>query len=114
MSNNNKNFNPLKIQAIELFAIGGLQQREIAKEIGVSETTISSWKKDPNFIDDIIKRSRELLKQSLPHVYNRLSFVANQGDVKAIKLVIEHLERLEELRTKAAENQITFTWKSKE
>lgn len=104
------NWTPDQKRAIELLATGGLTYRDIAKQCNVSETTLFTWRKDPRFIDLVINRSREILKESLPDVYSALSGSAKGGDSRHIKIVLEHLEHLEEIKARYANQVITFTW----
>ena len=44
--------NPKQQKCLKLMVEGNLTQKEIAKQIGVIEGTISEWKKLPEFIDE--------------------------------------------------------------
>jgi transposase-like protein len=101
---------PDQKKAIELLAAGGMKYIDIAKECNVSEHTLYDWRKDARFMDLVIARARELLKESLPSVYSSLTTGAQSGDARHIKLVLEHLEKLEEIKARYADSIITFTW----
>lgn len=103
-----KGYTAKQTKGLELLAIGQKNHGEIAKEIGVSPSTISKWKKDPQFIEDVIIRAREILKQSMPDVYAILAKHAKSGNDKHIKIYLDHLEKLESIR--AGQASITFTW----
>lgn len=103
-------FNAKQNEAIELMATGKFKQREIAERIGLDESNISIWKRDPDFIDKIIKRSREILKASLPDIYDIAIAEATKGSFQHAKLIIEHIEKLESLN-KSDDRNITITWK---
>lgn len=104
-----------QLKAIELLAeTTELQQKEIACEVGVSETTFRKWKRNPEFIQAVITRSRELVKEALPDIYKSLSNNAKKGEPQHIKIVLDHLEKLEQMREKANEGSITFTWRTPE
>lgn len=45
-------------KCVELMALGNLSQREISKEIKVTEQTICSWKKDEEFMSELDSRVR--------------------------------------------------------
>jgi len=107
-----KVFNKRQLLAIELMARGNYKHlKEITKEVGCSEKTIYKWRNDPLFMAAVVDRSREIIKESLPSVYKVLSKEAGKGTHQHIKILLEHLERLEEQKTKALEGMITFTWK---
>jgi len=95
-------------KAIELLAKGEYKQCDIATEIGVAPNTLSKWKKDRLFAETVVSRSRALLKESLPEVYSALTKKSKLGKDRHIKIFLDHLERLEEV--KASQHNITFTW----
>ena len=96
------------IKGIELMALGQTTQEQIAKEIGVNPSTICKWKKDPAFLEAVIVRSREILRQQMPDVYASLAKGAKKGEAAHIRMYLEHIERLEQIR--AGQASITFTW----
>jgi len=98
--------------AIQLLAEGGHSYEEIAPLCKVSTHTIYNWRKDPRFMDEVIARARQLLKHNLPDIYNSLIHKAKKGNPRHIELVLKHLEKLEEMKAKYAENSITFTWEA--
>lgn len=95
-------------KGLELLAVGQMSQEEIAQEIGVNPSTISKWKKDQKFMEAVLERARVLLKQSMPEVYRSLKNGAKSGNDRHIKIYLDHLEKLEEIR--AGKASITFTW----
>ncbi len=103
-----------KTKAIELLAHGGMNYQDVAKECNVTEVTLRRWRKDPDFADKVLSRSRDLLKENLPDIYSVLFEEAKQGSHQHIKLVLDHLEFLEELRANVESAQITFTWERRE
>ena len=111
MDHLNKNqWTPEQLVAIELLAEGGHPYEEVAEHCKTSSHTIYNWRKDPQFMDEVIRKARENLKRNLPDIYRTLTSNAKEGNVKHIELVLKHLERLEEMKTKYAANSITFTW----
>lgn len=60
-----------------------------AKHIKADPATLSDWKKLPGFQAEVIKLCRSLVKDSLPDIYGALTDKAIEGDVPAIKLVME-------------------------
>jgi len=103
-------FSAKQLKAIELLALGNNTLAYVAKEVDVTVQTIYDWRKKPLFIEAVIQRSRELVRANLPEVYESLMTTAKTGSTQAIKLVLEHLEKLEELKASVAESTISFTW----
>lgn len=96
-------------KGIELMALGTMTQVAIAQELGVAEATVSKWKrKKKGFMDAVLIRARELLKQNIPEVYKALADKSKEGKDRHIKILLDHLEKLEEV--KASRANITFTW----
>jgi hypothetical protein len=97
--------------AVEMFAAGGHSLAAIAAVCDVHEKTVARWRKNPAFNDAVITRARELLKENLPDIYTVLGNLAKEGSHQHIRLLLEHLERIEEMRNNAMFGQVTFTWK---
>lgn len=105
---NMSGFSGKQAKCIEYLAVGEMAQVDIAKEIKVNPSTISKWKKDQAFMEAVLERSRVLLKESLPQVYRSLGTHAKAGNDRHIKIYLDHLEKLEDIR--AGKASITFTW----
>jgi len=103
--------NPNQLQAIELMCTGDMTQQEVAKQIGVTEQTICVWKRDSKFIELLLVAAREHLKQYLPDIYKTTVKKAKAGSYQHIKLILEHLERIEELRNGNKPGSFTVSWK---
>lgn len=104
-------FTPRKRKAIELLALGTHTYKEIAEECNITQVTLRRWRKDPEFAKAVLEQSRQLLKDKLPAIYNVLSDNALSGSHQHIKLIIDHIEKLEELKQVADQGSISFTWK---
>ena len=104
-----KDFTDKQLMTIEMLA-QGKQQIEIQAELDVSHTAIWTWKKNPQFMDAIIEAARDNLKGQLPDIYSKLTAEALTGNHRHIKILLDHLEKLEEERTKYSSGSITFTW----
>ena len=102
-----------QVKAIELLATGTHTLTDVSKMCPVNKDTLWKWRKNPQFRDAIIVRARELLRDELPDVYKALVKKAKGGNVQHIKVLLEHLERLESNGGGAMEGQISFAWKSK-
>jgi len=103
-------FTGCQLKAIELLAKGDMNMVQICQELDIHRTTLYSWRKKSQFVEAVIVRARQLIRVNLPEVYNALTEQAKDGNIAGIKLVLEHLERLEELKTEAAESELSFTW----
>lgn len=103
-----------RLKAIELLAQGGMTHSEVAEAIGISPRTLSTWKTKPDFVDAIINRSRELIRAELPSIYSQLKKKSISGSHQHIKILFDHLDKLEEMQSKVSSNQITITWESNE
>lgn len=64
--------------AIELLA-QGVKQSEIAKELNVTEPTISTWKKEPDFIDKYKAALWKRLQDAVPDAISSLIDLATNA-----------------------------------
>lgn len=103
-----KSFTARQVKAIELISMGELTDLQIAERIGVSNKTISAWRRKDGFMEEVIRRARKKLKHDMPEVYRSLSNHSKAGNSRHIKIYLEHLEKLEQI--KASQANITFTW----
>ena len=86
---------PHKVLAIELKALQpSITNKEIASRLKVSENAVSSWFKDPNFIDACYERYMLEFGSQLPSVLNAMVREAQAGNVQAGRLVLEHSGKL--------------------
>jgi len=99
-----------QLKAIELLALGSMNMVAICTELKIHRTTLYSWRRQSLFVEAVVSRSRELIRTELPEVYQALVGQAKAGNTPSIKLVLEHLEKLEEMKAEAAESSISFTW----
>lgn len=109
-SHKDRDFTPEQEKAIELLARGGLRLKDIAEEVGCSEKTLYTWRKLPEFMEQVVVRSREIIKEELPDIYQTLTDKCKDGSHHHIKILLDHLADLEQMRAKANQGQITFTW----
>lgn len=103
-------FTAQQIHAIELIAVGGKTNAEIAELVGVSETSIYNWKTRKDFCESVLVRSQELFRNTQPDVVNALVKRAKQGDPAAMRIYFDHIALVEKLRANLADMNITFTW----
>ena len=106
-----KNWTANQLKAIELLAGGGLTLSEIQKELHISQDTLWRWRKNPLFTEAVLKRSREMLRESLPKVYKTLAEKASSGDPRHMKTLLDHLEYLEKTGEQYRGGSITVVWK---
>lgn len=84
-----------QMQAVELIALKpAVTNREIARELDMSENTVSSWRKNPEFITTCFERFRELYGMRLMNVMEAMFREAEEGSVPAARLILEHYGKL--------------------
>tara|TARA_Y100000593_G_scaffold15043_1_gene29088 strand:- start:1718 stop:2353 length:636 start_codon:yes stop_codon:yes gene_type:complete len=89
------NLNRGQLEAIELVASSpGTSNKDLAKSIGVSEGTISAWRKNPLFIEACYDRFVELNGTRLMKVLNSMFDEAESGSVPAAQLILNHYNKL--------------------
>lgn len=110
MSKANQVFTLKQLEAIELLASGELLRKDIAERLDVARNTLYEWMKIDAFRNAVIDVSRKLLKSKLPEIYNALDKKAKAGDWHHIKILLEHLDNIEERMSNRGANSITFTW----
>ena len=103
-------FTPRQVKAIELLAASELSLGDICEELNISRHTLWKWRKIPAFRDAVLDRARVLLLTELPSIYSALGKNAANGDPRHIRLVLEHLERLE--GRVGEKKDLTFTWET--
>ena len=107
-----KDFTKMQLRVIGLLSEGKFTLNNVSEQTNVSLPTLHRWKNNPQFMDAIIDRARANLKHFLPQLYTKLAKQALGGDFQHMKLMLEHLERLEELKDKCSKSAITFTWEA--
>lgn len=103
-----KSFTAKQAKAIDLIATGEITDHNIAQELSVQPATISRWRRLDGFMEEVIRRARKKLKHDMPEVYKALSKRSKAGESRHIKIYLEHIEKLEQI--KASQANITFTW----
>jgi len=109
-----RGYSSKRLKAIELLAHGGLTHEEVANEVGISSRTLSNWKNKPDFINAIIDRSRALIKAELPQIYSSLKKRCVKGSAQHMKILFDHLDKLEEMQSMVSANSITVIWKNQD
>jgi predicted DNA-binding protein (UPF0251 family) len=104
-------FNVQQYKAIELLAVGDLSYQDVAKAVGVARSTLVLWKKQRPFMDAVIARARELIREALPELYQSAINEAKKGKHAYFKTLLEHIDRLEQMSNQTEERHIVFQWK---
>lgn len=100
----NVGFSPNQLLVIEWLATPRFDrtpptQELLAKKLGINDRTITRWKQEPELLEAINKRARELLSSDLPEIYGALRREAVKGSYQHIKLSLEmtgeYTEKLE-------------------
>ena len=90
----NVSFSANQIRAIEWLATDKNQrvpptQELLADDLGVRRETVTRWKADPDFMEAVTARARELLNSDLPQIYAAMVREALKGNFQHIKLAFE-------------------------
>jgi len=99
-----------KAIVIELLAEGIHTIPHIAEVSKVCERSIHYLRKDPEIVRRIVAKAREALKSTLPKIYTALCKKAEEGSYPHIRLLINHIEAIEQLDTAVLDRNITFKW----
>ena len=84
-----------QIEAIELVACSpATSNKLLAKKIGVAESTISAWRRNPVFIEACYDRFVELNGTRLMRVLDSMFTEAESGSVPAAQLILNHYNKL--------------------
>lgn len=99
-----------KMRAIELLSAGEMKNKAVAEAVGISENSLYKWLKDPVFSNSVIARARELLKAKLPELLKVAEEKSIDGSHQHLKILMDHMDRLEERAAMAQQSSMTFTW----
>lgn len=69
-------------------------QKEFAKILGVTEETLSRWKKRPGWNDAIAKKTWEYVGSEFPQIINALIRGAKKENIEHIRTILELLNYL--------------------
>ena len=91
----NKKGNPHKEAAIQLFAFNhGISIKEVAAKVGVSYKAVKTWREDPEFHLAVYNYYMNEFDSKLPSVLDAMVREAQEGNVQAGRLVLEHSGKL--------------------
>lgn len=91
-------------------AVGGRTNISVCEEAGITEATLYRWLKDPMFCKLIVDRAREILKARIPDLYHVGAGHAEDGSAAHLKIILDHIDKLEERASATKEASITFRW----
>mgnify|MGYP003136628551 CR=1 FL=1 len=84
-----------QLEAIELVALSPTtSNKDLAKTLKVSESTISAWRKNPVFIEACYDRFVEINGTRLMKVLDSMFSEAESGSVPAAQLILNHYNKL--------------------
>lgn len=104
------NFSPQQLESIELFATGEYNCSQVAEKIGVTIQTISTWRRNYQYMNAICEKAKTILKSHLPEIYKTAAKKAKEGSHQHIKIILDHIENIEKLTKKSNQASFTFTW----
>ena len=114
----NVRFSSNQLKFIDWLATGKIDrdpptQLEFAEKIGVSDHTLTRWKKGQNgftaedFWNEVTKRARELNYQAISDTYNSLREEATNGSLGHQKLLLELVGEYQEKTVTDHSGQLT-------
>ena len=90
-----KKENPHKDAAIQLFAFNhGITVKEVANKLGVNDRLIRLWREDPEFHLKVYNKYMSEFDSKLPSILDAMVREAQEGNVQAGRLVLEHSGKL--------------------
>ena len=90
-----KRENPHKEAAIQLFAFNhGISIKEVADKVGVSYKAVKTWREDPEFHLAVYNHYMNEFDSKLPSILDAMVREAQEGNVQAGRLVLEHSGKL--------------------
>lgn len=63
-------------------------QKDFAKEIGVDPSTLSDWKLQPGFIDEVNAVARELVKHDVSEILAVIRIRARKGELAFVNMAL--------------------------
>jgi len=88
-------FSEAQLEAIEILSAGPALYKDVAAQVGVDVRTIARWRKDQEFRSEVKHSLYNRLSDELPAVFNVLLDKCKSGDLRAIRLLLEHLSRVD-------------------
>ena len=105
-----KEFSPQQLLAIELFATGKYNCTQVASQVQVSTVTISTWRRNQQFMEAIYNSAKLALRDIVPQIYKVASEEALKGKFQHIKIILDHLDNLDKNTKSDNTSSISFTW----
>lgn len=89
------NWKPQKAQALEIMIEQPTRAiQQIADDVGIAKSTLHLWLKDPEFVEVFYQRYMVTFGAKLPAVLQAMIISAQDGNVSAGRLVLEHSGKL--------------------
>ena len=86
----------LENRAVDLYAnTPNIKHGEVAKKLGISDKTLLKLRKNADFWDKVYKAYLIEYESEMPDVLRALIRESKAGNVQAIRLVLEHTNRLQ-------------------
>lgn len=83
-----------------------IKQEKLADELGVSDKTLTRWKKLPGFMDEVRAIARMYLKDDLAEIYGAISREAQKGNYQMARLALELVGDLQTQGTTPANQSV--------
>lgn len=87
-------------------------QAALAKQFGVAQITLSKWKDEAGFMDDVVILARKRARKHTPFVIEALREGVARGNVRAMKLWLQYVEEWSEknITDLGGETLIKIAW----
>ena len=86
----------LENKAVDLYALTpNIKHFEVAEKLGISSKTLMKLRKNADFWDKVYKAYLIEYESEMPDVLRALIRESKAGNVQAIRLVLEHTNRLQ-------------------
>lgn len=112
---NENNWTRKQVRAQEWLAVPKYErvppnQKLLAAELGVIPVTVSRWKRQPGWWDEVNAIAEVGLERSLPEVYGALIRGAEAGEIQHIRTILELIGKLNSKERKGSSTQIAIVF----
>lgn len=81
--------NEKQYRAIELLAVPGAVQKDVAAELGLGKNTLTTWRKNPEFQAELKQQTIRHARNGVPKVIAAMEREALNGNAAAAKLYLQ-------------------------
>lgn len=102
--------NEKQYRAIELLAVPGAVQKDVAAELGLGKNTLTTWRKNPEFQAELKQQTIRHARNGVPKVIAAMEREALNGNAAAAKLYLQatgYLDPREAVLVEAPNKAIT-------